>query len=245
MPFLVHRPSSIVHRPSSLPFALLPIIIALTLSRNGPFVKLIGLTGNIASGKSTVAALLVELGAAHLDADALVHELYEPGTPVTEAVATHFGAGVLAPDGAVDRRALGKIVFADADALHALERIVHPRVGEATDARVRQAAAQPEPPPAMVIEAVKLIESGRYRIMDQVWFVVTHPDTQKQRLMERRGLSEAEAEARILAQSPIRERLHFADVIIENSGSLTTLERQVRLAWRNLFAGAVREQPDA
>lgn len=198
-------------------------------------MKLIGLTGNIASGKSTVAQLLVAHGAAHLDADALVHELYQPGTAVTQAVAAHFGAGVLAPDGAIDRRALGAIVFGDAAALQALEAIVHPQTGKLIAERLQAAASHPAPPPAMVVEAVKLIESGRHEQMDQVWFVVARPEVQKQRMMERRGLSEAEAEARLQAQAPIKERLHFADVIIENSGSEETLERQVRDAWNRLL----------
>ena len=199
-------------------------------------VKLIGLTGNIASGKSAVASMLVTLGAAHLDADALVHELYRADTPVTEAIADHFGKKVLARDGSVDRRALGEIVFNDREALQALESIVHPKVGEATVARIQQVAFQPEPPPAMVIEGVKLIESGRYKLMDQVWFVIARLEVQRRRLIENRGWSVAEAEARLSAQAPIKERLHVADVIIENSGDLETLERQVQSAWGNLFS---------
>lgn len=199
-------------------------------------MKLIGLTGNIASGKSTVARLLVESGAAHLDADRLVHELYRPGTGVTEAIAAHFGASILAEDGSVDRRALGAIVFNDPPALRALEGIVHPHTGAAIAEAIRAAAAEPEPPLAMVIEAVKLIESGRHEIVDQVWFVVAGPGVQKRRMMEWRGLSAAEADARLAAQAPIKERLHFADVIIENSGTIATLERQVRDAWNRLVA---------
>jgi dephospho-CoA kinase len=207
-------------------------------------MKLIGLTGNIASGKSTVASLLVGLGAAHLDADALVHELYRADTPVTGAVAARYGERVLAADGSIDRRALGELVFADPDAMRELEQIVHPRVGELTASRVQEVASQPEPPPALVIEAVKLIESGRYKIVEQVWFVVARPEVQKQRLLQR-GWSEAEAQARLQAQAPIKERLHYADVIIENSGSLETLERQVRSAWQNLFAGVAGEDTHA
>lgn len=198
-------------------------------------MKLIGLTGNIASGKSTVAQLLVTHGAAHLDADALVHELYQPGTAVTQAVAAQFGAGVLAPDGAIDRRALGAIVFEDPSALRTLESIVHPQTGRLIAERIQVVARHPSPPPAMVVEAVKLIESGRHELMDQVWFVVARPEVQKQRMMERRGLSEAEAEARLQAQAPIHARLHLADVIIENSGSEETLERQIRDGWNRLL----------
>ncbi len=208
-------------------------------------VKLIGLTGNIASGKSTVARLLVELGAEHLDADRLVHEMYEPGTTVTTEIAEAFGANVLAPDGGVDRRVLGELVFNDPEALGALEAIVHPRTGTLIAERIQEAAARANPPPAMVIEAVKLIESGSYRLMDEVWFVVAQERVQKQRLMEERGWSEEEAEDRLQAQPPIKERLHHADVIIENSGSMETLKRQVRDAWRRLVGEVEEERNDA
>ncbi|MBA3534803.1 MAG: dephospho-CoA kinase [Ardenticatenales bacterium] len=208
-------------------------------------MKLIGLTGNIASGKSSVARLLIERGAVHLDADALVHELYRPGTEVTSAIAAQFGEQVLAPDGSVERRALGEIVFSDAAALRALEGIVHPHTGRIIAERMEASATQPDPPPAMVIEAVKLIESGRHSMMDQVWFVVARPEVQGQRLMENRGWSEAEAQARLEAQAPIKERLHLADVIIENSGSLETLERQVSDGWERLITGTVRRDKRA
>lgn len=198
-------------------------------------MKLIGLTGNIASGKSTVARLLVQKGAAHLDADALVHELYEPGTPVTTAIAAHFGPEVLDEHGAVDRQALGVIVFADPEALRALEQIVHPQTGRAIAERIQALQSQAEPPPALVIEAVKLIESGRHEIVDQVWFVISRPEIQKARMMQDRGLSDAEALARLQAQAPLETRLHHAHVIIENSGSVATLERQVRDAWAALW----------
>ena len=198
-------------------------------------MKLIGLTGNIASGKSTVAQLLVEQGAAHLDADRLVHEMYLPGTEVTVAVAAHFGEAVLTPDGSVDRAALGAIVFNDREALRTLEQIVHPRVGPAIAERIRAVATQSNPPPAMVIEAVKLIESGRHKIVDQVWFVLARPEIQKLRMMEDRGRSEAEAEARLQAQRPIAERLHLAHVIIENNDTMDNLIQQVQTAWKELL----------
>jgi dephospho-CoA kinase len=204
-------------------------------------MKLIGLTGNIASGKSTVARLLVEMGAAHLDADQLVHDLYRPGTDVTRAIAERFGATVLAPDGSVDRKVLGAIVFDDPGQLRALEQIVHPVTGARITEYVQALGRGSKPPPALVIEAVKLIESGRYRSMDEVWFVVARPEVQRQRLVKDRGLSEEEAESRLSAQGSIRERLHFADVIIENSGSMQTLRRQVRDAWRRLQAGDATE----
>lgn len=231
----------------------LPIIIELesdqqqhlSPEKRDAVVKLIGLTGNIASGKSSVARLLVDLGVEHLDADQLVHKMYESGTEATEAVVQHFGEGVLAPDGAVDRRALGAIVFGDPEAMRALEAIVHPRIGVLIADRIQEVAARPTPPRAMVVEAVKLIESGRYKLMDEVWFVVAQREVQKQRLMEYRGLNEAEAEARLDAQPSIRERLHFADVIVENSGSMPTLERQVYDAWQRITQSQEKRLSDA
>lgn len=196
-------------------------------------MKLIGLTGNIASGKSTVAALLMQRGAAHIDADALVHEMYLPGTEVTAALVEQFGTGVLNADGGIDRKALGAIVFSDPAALRVVESITHPRVGPMTMAKIEAILAE-RTPPAIVLEAVKLIESGRYKMTDSVWMVVSDPAVQKQRLMERRGWSEAEAEARLAAQPPIEPRLQFVHVLIENNGTLTELEVQVEHQWREV-----------
>ena len=182
-------------------------------------MKLIGLTGNIASGKSTVAQWLVEQGAAHLDADRLVHQMYEAGTEVTAAIAARFGEQVLAPDGSVNRKALGPMVFNDQEALRALEKIVHPRIGPAMAKRIQEAVMQAKPPPAMVIEAVKLIESGRHKIVDQVWFVIADELIQKERMIKYRGHSAAEADARLQAQPAIEARMPFAHVIIHNNGT--------------------------
>jgi dephospho-CoA kinase len=197
-------------------------------------MKTIGLTGNIASGKSTVARMLVDRGAAHLDADRLVHELYAPGSEVTARIADHFGDGVLDSSGGIDRRALGAIVFSDDAALAALEGIVHPYTTREIAARVAAAARQPEPPPALVIEAVKLIEVGRHRDVDSTWIVIADPEVQRERLIRGRGWSAEEAEARIRAQAPLEPRLPLVDVIIENSGSLDALEAQVDRAWRQV-----------
>lgn len=199
-------------------------------------MKLIGLTGNIASGKSTVAALLVQQGAAHLDADRLVHKLYQSGTKVTAEVAAHFGQEVLAADGSINRRALGAIVFGNPQALRALEKIVHPHIGPAIAERIQASASQPDPPPAMVIEAVKLIESGRHKIVDQVWFVIANEEIQAERMMTQRGLSAAEAKARLQSQPSIAERLRFAHLIIENNESLEQLAQQVKAGWQRLFS---------
>ena len=195
---------------------------------------MIGLTGNIASGKSTVAALLIQRGAAHIDADALVHEMYQPGTDVTTALVEEFGTGILNSEGGIDRKALGAIVFSDPVALRTVESITHPRGGPMTMEKVQAILAERNPP-AIVLEAVKLIESGRYKITDSVWMVVSTPEIQKQRLMEKRGWSEAEAEARLAAQPPIEQRLPFVQVLIHNNGTLAELEAQVEQKWHEVL----------
>lgn len=198
-------------------------------------MKIIGLTGNIASGKSTVLRMLRERGAETLDADKVVHALFAPGTPVTQAIAATFGEDVLNADGSVNRKALGARVFSDPDALRRLEAIVHPAVGRAIEEAIAEARRRPNPPPAFVIEAVKLVETGRYRLADSLWLVVADPEVQLQRLMNDRGLSREEALARLQAQPPLEEKHLLADVIIENNGSLEDLRRQVETAWQHLM----------
>lgn len=192
-----------------------------------PFV--IGLTGNIACGKSTVGRMLAELGAQYVDADALVHELLRPGTEQTAAVARRFGPEVLGPDGGVDRAKLGRIVFRDPAALRDLEQILHPAV----IARVREIVAQ-STSPVVVVDAIKLIESGLHREVQSVWVVTCRPEQQEERLVRLRGLSPEEAAVRIAAQPPADEKLKHADVVIDNSGSLAETRRQVEAAWKRV-----------
>jgi dephospho-CoA kinase len=187
---------------------------------------IIGLTGNIATGKSTVAKMLEELGATILDADALVHELQQPGTPVYDAIVAAFGAGILDRDGQIDRKALGAIVFADPEKLRVLEGIVHPAVALESVKRLGEAAT-----PVVVYEAIKLIEAGRAEMCDALWVVATRSDVQLQRLMRDRGLSEAEARQRIEAQPPQSEKIARADVVIDNSGSPADTRQQVSAAF--------------
>jgi dephospho-CoA kinase len=188
---------------------------------------IIGLTGNIATGKSTVAKMLEELGATVIDADALVHELQRQGTPVYDDIVAAFGPGILDRAGEIDRGALGAIVFADPAQLRRLESIVHPAVLSESARRLLAAAT-----PVVVYEAIKLIEAGRAEMCDALWVVTARPDVQLQRLMRDRRLSEAEARQRIVAQPPQSEKIRRATVIIDNSGSLEETWQQVTAAFR-------------
>src|SRR5918911_3095528 len=152
---------------------------------------IIGLTGNIGAGKSEVVRILRELGADNIDADRVGHEVMAPGTPEWEQLVARFGRDVLQPDSTVDRRALGAIVFADPVALRDLERIVHPGVR----ARIRARFAATDRP-VIVVEAIKLLESGLYLEVDAVWAVVAAREARVRRLVETRGLTVSEAEAR-------------------------------------------------
>src|SRR5579862_1609834 len=160
---------------------------------------ILGLTGAIASGKTTIGLLLMELGAdVYCDADTVVHEMYLPGQPLVARLAEEFGPGILDTDGGVDRRVLGSIVFNDREKLRALERIVHPAVQEELIRRLR---AVPEHGVG-VLDAVKLVESGYAPLCHGVWLVTCPPELQIARMIERRGLSRKEAEARLAAQTP-------------------------------------------
>ena len=187
---------------------------------------LIGLTGNIATGKSTVAKMLEELGATVIDADALVHELQRKGEPTYEAIVAAFGPGILDQAGEIDRKALGAIVFADAAQLRVLESIVHPAVLMESLRRLQAAET-----PVVVYEAIKLIEAGRAEMCDALWVVTARTEVQLERLMHDRHLSEAEARQRIEAQPPQSEKVKLATVVIDNSGALLETRQQVERAW--------------
>ena len=195
-------------------------------------VKVIGLTGNIACGKSTVAGMLRDLGATVVDADAVVRELQEPGTPVWQQIVQAFGRDILRPDGHLDRARLGALVFADPRALARLEAIVHPAVVAEVD---RILAGLPGG--VAVVEAVKLVEAGMHRAYDLLWVVVCSEARQIDRL-KGRGLTEPEARARLAAQPPLEPRLALADLVVDNDGSLADTRRQVEAAWAKL--GGVR-----
>lgn len=191
----------------------------------------IGLTGNIATGKSTVAQMLAERGACVIDCDKLAHLAMRTECEVRRRIVARFGRGVLAADGNVNRQALGAIVFADPAALADLEAIVHPWVLEETRRRVAACEA-----PVAVVEAIKLLEAQMHTQCDEVWVVTAPREQQLARLVERRGLTRAEAERRMDAQPPQEDKVARADVVIENAGTLEELEAQVASAWHRAMA---------
>jgi dephospho-CoA kinase len=199
-------------------------------------VLLVGLTGGIGSGKSTVARLLEKRGAVVFDADLLAREAVEPGTPGHAAVIDRFGADVLAPGGELDREALASIVFADPAARRDLEQIVHPEVrrlfAEGTE-------AYRDTDRVVVFSAPLLVETGMHTAFEILVVVSATVATQIERLMRQRGMSEASIRARIDAQAPLEDKAAAADFIVDNEGTLDELESQVERLWTDLSARPV------
>ncbi|MFD7297032.1 dephospho-CoA kinase [Streptomyces sp. NPDC059897] len=190
----------------------------------------VGLTGGIGAGKSEVSRLLVERGAVLIDADRIAREVVEPGTEGLAAVVEAFGDEVLAPDGSLDRPKLGSVVFADADKLATLNKIVHPLVG--TRSAELEAAAGPD---SVVVHDVPLLtENGLSPLYDLVIVVDASPDTQLDRLTRLRGMSEEDARARMAAQATREKRLGIADVVIDNDVPLERLRERVDEVWAEL-----------
>ncbi len=193
----------------------------------------VGLTGGIAAGKSAVARRLAELGAVLIDADAIARAVVEPGTPGLAAIVEAFGEGILSGDGALDRPALGALVFADGKARETLNSIVHPLV-RAEAARLRAEA----PEDAVVIQDIPLlVETGQGANFDMVLVVAAPLEERLRRMIQDRGMSEADALARIAAQASDAERAAVADIVIENSGTLEQLRDKVTEIWESLTGG--------
>jgi dephospho-CoA kinase len=190
-------------------------------------VLLIGLTGGIGSGKSTVSSLLAANGAVILDADAITRSLQVPGTAVFDAMVERFGPGIIAEDGSLDRGAVAAIVFADEQAKRDLEGIVHPAVGAEMLTRL-QALADVDT--VVIYDVPLLVESGR-KGYAAVIVVDIDPELAVARLVEHRGMAEADARARIANQAAREERLAVADLVIDNSGTRAQLQKQVDEAW--------------
>ena len=190
--------------------------------------RIIGLTGNIACGKTAVGHMLLELGAErYIDADEVVHKLYDSDQPIALQVAAVFGAKVMAADGSVDRKALGTIVFQDTAALQRLEAIVHPAVGLAL---VNELAPVSETGIA-IIDAVKLLEGSSGKFCQSKWLVICPEEQELARLMARNALNAEEAWTRIRAQPPVQPRLSLVDEVIDNGGTLEKTRRQVTSAF--------------
>jgi dephospho-CoA kinase len=194
----------------------------------------LGLTGGIGSGKSTVCDMLRTKGAAVVHADLVGHEVYRPGSAVWDEVVAAFGRQVLASDGQIDRRKLGSIVFADPEARRRLNAITHPPMRRLMIERLDDLRRQGER--VAVLEAALLFEAGWVDLTDEVWLTLLRPAVAAQRLMERSGLSQQEAEARIASQLSNEERLEHADVVIDTDCSLAEVAHRVDELWEGLMA---------
>lgn len=200
-------------------------------------MQLIGLTGGIASGKSTIASRLAAHGAVVVDADRIAREVVEPGTPALAAIAERFGDGVIAEDGSLNRPALGAIVFGDPEALQDLNGITHPAVLAASTARFR-AAAEADPDAIVVYDVPLLVESANEYPFDRVVVAHAPAETRIQRLVSLRGMDAAEAERRIRSQATDEQRLAVADDVIDTGGSLQQTLDQVDALWAELRAAS-------
>ena len=197
---------------------------------------LVGLTGGIGSGKSTVARLLEKRGAVVFDADLLAREAVEPGTPGHAAVIERFGADVLAPGGELDREALASIVFADPSARRDLEEIVHPEVRRLF---AEGSEAYRDTDSVVVFSAPLLVETGMHTAFEVLVVVSATVATQIERLMHQRGMSEPSIRARIDAQAPLEDKAAVAEFLVDNEGTLDELESQVDRLWNDLSARPV------
>jgi len=195
-----------------------------------PGKSVIGLTGNIATGKSVVRNMLEHLGAYGIDADALAHRAIAKGSPGYQPVLETFGTWILAPNGQIDRAKLAGVVFANSEAIQRLEAIIHPLVGQAVDIHIRRSRQN-----VIVVEAIKLLESGMANRCDYIWVTYAPPELQLTRLMQKRNMSEATACQRIEVQPPQEMKVAIADVVIRNDGSFENTWEQVTAAWNKLF----------
>jgi dephospho-CoA kinase len=200
-------------------------------SISGKFV--IGLTGNIATGKSVVRRMLEHLGAYTIDADALTHRVYAKGAPGYQQVIDKFGKWILNKDNEIDRAKLGNLVFSDPEAMRQLEDIVHPLVRQAADILIKRATQS-----VIVIEAIKLLEGDLRNVCDSIWVTNAPEETQVERLVKKRGLSREQALERIHSQSPQSQKVTVANMVITNTGSYDDLWKQVSEAWKQIIPGA-------
>ena len=197
------------------------------MTNHNPVV--IGITGNIATGKSTVANMLGDSGADVIDADKVAHSIMQSGTDVHAQIVDTFGVGVLREDGEIDRAKLGVIVFASPRTLACLEAIVHPATLDSIQHQIDNSSAR-----FIVVEAIKLIESGMVDSYDSIWVTTCPSEEQIRRLVNGRGMSHAAAVQRVQSQPPQAKKVSRADVVIDTSGSMSQTCEQVKKAWAEL-----------
>jgi len=197
----------------------------------------VGLTGGIASGKSNVAGVLVELGAFVVDADHLAHRLMRPGEPAFDEIVERFGRRIVDDRGEIDRQRLGRLVFGDAQARAALNGIMHPRVRAEAERQFAEAAAAGRARVA-VFDAALLVETGAFRDFDRLIVLRCARETQIERLIQRGGLSRDEALARIEAQAPLERKVALADYVIDTDGPIENTRRQTEAVFRRLLDDA-------
>ena len=195
----------------------------------------IGITGNIGSGKSTVCQILAKLGVTIIDADELAHETYKPHNKAWQELINTFGKDILKANEEIDRQKLGQIVFSQADALAKLNQIVHPKAYCMAQERIE--ASQRQGAKAIAVEATLLIEAGWIDLLDKLWLVVTPEVIAIQRLTQHKKISEAEILARLKSQMPPEEKMKYADEIIYNDSDLNQLEAKVTELWYKLHIG--------
>ncbi len=193
----------------------------------------IGLTGGIASGKSTVSNMLRDFGAAIIDADRVAKDLQEPHTLVWQAIVDSFGREILEEDETLDRKALGQVVFNNPEALQKLNGIVHPGVTQRAYELMRE--FERAGGKVAVLDAPLLIEANMASLADEIWLVAVPEEVQITRLMARNGFTRGEALARLRSQMPLKEKRSYADIIIDNSGSLEETRQQVGILWKDLL----------
>jgi dephospho-CoA kinase len=196
-------------------------------------MRVVGLTGGIATGKSTAARVLVELGARVIDADAIAREIVAPGQPALAEIVQTFGREMLLPDGTLDRKRMGAVVFADADKRRALNAITHPRIAMETQARLGR--LRDEGAPVAVYEAALLVENGVHRGLEGLIVTTCDEATQLRRLIDRDGFAEAEARARIAAQASPAEKLAAATWVVDTSGPLADTKERISRIWGEIL----------
>lgn len=197
-------------------------------------MKVIGLTGGIATGKSTVSEILSKLSAEIIDADKIGHQIYLPNTEAWKDIIAAFGEDILLPDKTVNRPKLGGIVFNDKTALKKLNQIVHPRMYKKFEEEIEIKRKKNKNKGVVVLDAAILIEANWLPLVDQVWVVVADQDTVIDRLCSRNGFTKEHARSRISSQLSDEERRKYADVVIENNGTMAGVEQRIHEAWKRI-----------